>query len=1853
MKNNKLLLRIATFMLTLVMLVSGQIWTAAAAAVTQDALNAKTYISEIKTFYGRNEAEVKKFCEAEGFILSKVDLNEGAAEPYKTERLMIGLGYKTTTDPGDAITDLTLLDMKNTHYEELDYKDFLDKHLDNFRNEAAQIMSLVNNFRQKYADGSPNALMTYDTLNLIYVDEDKPHDKVSNLLGEFLINSDKADIPFFEKYIQRGNAVILSRIVDLLSTAVADYNDDDTTWVERAKTSEVPWDYEHSNSATRNTYDENFRDTALQFIELIQTFASDYTEGTRRAQEYGDSMGYKELEGMTSENMTEKLLEAGTSCRYLEYVNAMSTYALMDAYPYYKAGETVVSKAELLDAETGQDATLTYTEDVSLAEYIMSIAQDEALEDHPSAVYNIISALSPAQTVVLMQNGLEQLVEGLYQEKDYKAQRAAAIQKAMQKIKDLGSEDGKIYLWSGFDNSIYEKKVVQTDASSEAKRAQTEYMDSVNQKAREESSTLNAILTALDITSLVIGVVTSIVSMAVGGLLTLGLELLSCAAICIAEGVIATAIGFALAGAVLAVLGALSYLGILIGIGLLVYNILKWTGVFDVRDTVDYTTIPDIVYDMRYTGTGNFSVRYDSVPSNATDDVLALAKKDFITTGGSPEWMKLIGTPIVFSPKYSELNAFASTFDRWVAMYYTKAPAAGNPIEVKPGEDPFITSSTPNAPAGYRPLSLIINSDAVNLNGVEIDVGSYGEPLYLYMYTGEISEVTATESSSSDTYITAVCLSYDTDRQVAINRLKAKYYDYFDTNLTPDNGYTFLGYQKGDRSNAITDIRISTHVTEPKSAIIRYGDAQYTKGGEDTKDSTTPYGLSLMYTKAKCAGTPIKELRIEEHRLEQGSGYEPANLFSGGDAVDFSHNWKENTLKADGGNPLALFTNIGATWIWETYADPSNHQRYAWEFIKDDDADKGLYIYFEPETKYLAADKDGNPAQQYIGGFSYFMACDSDYKNDSGTYGTHYDFMQSFAKHNGFELVEKDGKPITVMTPQAGEMTMIYHWLDVGGYPVDTYNFRLFHDLAAGAVLTDSNGGIRYSYGQMYEANRGPAQYFSRDYENMVYDTRMYFGVSYTYNPRRAITGVTGLITPYTETGSQLRYTGMNTPAGTFMPCNVSIQGSPITSPGISLGYFNGLTMTFPMYTNYYAYQKNDLPWMGKDENGNLNNTEVLSRYLLTSGATNGLLPLKREDIAIITEKNPGTMEGYVPISDLRTPGDKDHPMNFALETENMGSEYLYLYLKNDAGGRYYEKGTYSTAPKTDETTDETATETTPATTTDTAPTTTDTATDTSGEKAEKETEYVTESVSNVYVKKTYVAAIYCGVGKTPEAAIANLYSNMAAKWAELAKECSDISPYPAITELDEIIPVDLSNESPWYNLKVNQTDGVSSLHNGEWVLGNEFATFRWNDGKEDNHLQIALTEGKSADDTENTGNCAYIGVVRTNDSTKAAYGLLKYYTESDNAPSTLNTGSVKSILAGGPVLSKEGKYFLYYSPNGGTASYSAPITDLVVNDEMFINGYNPSLTVSESDRVNSALPAYSKLRKRTDEFKYIHLGYNRADLPYYEEIYIGVGNTKNEAYADLIGSSGAFGAVDVNCNYNSYSNKWIAIGYRRTNDFTFAITDVFFALTDSADPPDEITVKGYECNRKFRDYNITYTLVGRMGKNNEKEVVSLNDGNGGSYLYMYRTIQKNVCYDKKAEAKITPITNMCFAYGDISPRTATAQQLADTFANSYYGAKEMNTANYAKPIWECVLGVKGKPDEWKFSGEGATRFSLNEGIRPGIGNSGWHTGDSRVYMYVDRAYSNTKYTPRANAELPEFGYYDITTPFGAIKQVA
>ena len=202
-------------------------------------------------------------------------------------------------------------------------------------------MIMVNEFRKKYAQGSPNALAAYDTLNMFYIDEEKSHKNTDNLLGTFIL--EQADVAFFEKYIQRGNSQIFSAVLAALGGATTDYEEDGKTWMERSKDSDIAQLYAQADSAERNQYDTWYKDPALTFIRDIQTFADTYHEAVEKREKYGDAFGYTEKDGIDEESTLDEILEANPNCRIPEYVNALLTYDLLDGYAYGKDGVVMIS----------------------------------------------------------------------------------------------------------------------------------------------------------------------------------------------------------------------------------------------------------------------------------------------------------------------------------------------------------------------------------------------------------------------------------------------------------------------------------------------------------------------------------------------------------------------------------------------------------------------------------------------------------------------------------------------------------------------------------------------------------------------------------------------------------------------------------------------------------------------------------------------------------------------------------------------------------------------------------------------------------------------------------------------------------------------------------------------------------------------------------------------------------------------------------------------------------------------------------------------------------------------------------------------------------------------------------------------------------------------------------------------------------------------------------------------------------------------------------------------------------------------------------------------------------------------
>jgi len=116
MKKARLISRIIAAVLAVCIIFSNQGMSLMANAAQNDQELKEEYVKEVKMFYAVDEKDAQRQAEAEGFTISKQNLMEG-----QLNDLQAYLGYKTTKDKGDAITDMTLLDMKNSHYEEMTY----------------------------------------------------------------------------------------------------------------------------------------------------------------------------------------------------------------------------------------------------------------------------------------------------------------------------------------------------------------------------------------------------------------------------------------------------------------------------------------------------------------------------------------------------------------------------------------------------------------------------------------------------------------------------------------------------------------------------------------------------------------------------------------------------------------------------------------------------------------------------------------------------------------------------------------------------------------------------------------------------------------------------------------------------------------------------------------------------------------------------------------------------------------------------------------------------------------------------------------------------------------------------------------------------------------------------------------------------------------------------------------------------------------------------------------------------------------------------------------------------------------------------------------------------------------------------------------------------------------------------------------------------------------------------------------------------------------------------------------------------------------------------------------------------
>ncbi len=195
------------------------------------AANKGKYVSEVYVAYGKDADSAKKTLNDKGFTPVAGNLNEGG-------KTYVMMGYKTTDDIRDSITDLAVMNM-NGGYSVEDYKIFLKKQKTQIAEFLNEFITVIKEYRANLKADKTKATVVRDLLNN-YIEDDSGMKMGDLLNGETLqdkvgiIESIEAKnpnkLPDLITILMQGNAQVIKSVEVLLSLAT---DTADNSWLDR------------------------------------------------------------------------------------------------------------------------------------------------------------------------------------------------------------------------------------------------------------------------------------------------------------------------------------------------------------------------------------------------------------------------------------------------------------------------------------------------------------------------------------------------------------------------------------------------------------------------------------------------------------------------------------------------------------------------------------------------------------------------------------------------------------------------------------------------------------------------------------------------------------------------------------------------------------------------------------------------------------------------------------------------------------------------------------------------------------------------------------------------------------------------------------------------------------------------------------------------------------------------------------------------------------------------------------------------------------------------------------------------------------------------------------------------------------------------------------------------------------------------------------------------------------------------------------------------------------------------------------------------------------------------------------
>ena len=356
------------------------------------------YISEVKVFMAKEEKDAKSALQSEGYTLLDCNLNQDAEGGWGSKgKKATYLGYKTTTDSHEAITDLAVMNMKGGYSTE-DYESLMEQYiygeivpfLDNFIN---AIKEYRTNYSSKNSANQTRAKVINKLLNK-FKDDD-----TGQYLGDLLLNETKYEmgddaynaLSDEEKKNHADLVTIFAqsngqamRVIENLITRGSDTND--STWIDRFSettyddlvdsTGETPTD---AKSTLSKLYDDDANTILDDLWDDFQEQLEGYDDAVEYVESY-DSSSYEEA-AEAYKNMSEDISDEEKNEIIEAYAEEIGNY-----YEYISDLE-LIAVHELL-TETGyKDGTLLdfFTQD------------KEEVEDDITVLYPMVASLTDGQ----------------------------------------------------------------------------------------------------------------------------------------------------------------------------------------------------------------------------------------------------------------------------------------------------------------------------------------------------------------------------------------------------------------------------------------------------------------------------------------------------------------------------------------------------------------------------------------------------------------------------------------------------------------------------------------------------------------------------------------------------------------------------------------------------------------------------------------------------------------------------------------------------------------------------------------------------------------------------------------------------------------------------------------------------------------------------------------------------------------------------------------------------------------------------------------------------------------------------------------------------------------------------------------------------------------------------------------------------------------------------------------------------------------------------------------------------------------------------------------------------------------